>query len=149
MSACPRWPHVSEILGGLTLSFSPPSCLMFGQLARELEPHFVMIPIARPSVSLPVYPQCFLYQLYCSQARGSAARVPCPWKYPSKHHVHRPIRVSNYTTKSIACARQQPCIYESIPEAENLENYKPSGFHPILIGDILHSRYRVVPHHPS
>ena len=104
----------------------------------------MIIPIAGPSFPLPVHPQCFLYHLYYSQARGSAARVPCPWKYPSKHHVHRPIRVSNYTTKSIARAQQQSCIYESIPEVENLENYKPGGFHPILIGDILHSRYLVV-----
>lgn len=104
----------------------------------------MMVSIFRSSLLHPAHSQRLLCHLYYSQTRASAARFPCPWKYPSKHHVHGPIRVSNYTTKSIARAQQQSCIYESIPEAEDLENYKPGGFHPILVGDILHSRYRVV-----
>ncbi|KAM4058941.1 hypothetical protein HRG_008182 [Hirsutella rhossiliensis] len=34
--------------------------------------------------------------------------------------------------------------YEYIEDVENLENYRPGGYHPIQIGDKLHSRYQVV-----
>jgi hypothetical protein len=31
--------------------------------------------------------------------------------------------------------------YNWIDGAESLENYMPGGYHPIMIGDILHDRY--------
>ncbi|GAD97073.1 predicted protein [Paecilomyces variotii No. 5] len=34
--------------------------------------------------------------------------------------------------------------YNWIDGAETLENYSPGGYHPIMIGDILHGRYRIV-----
>lgn len=34
--------------------------------------------------------------------------------------------------------------YNWIDGAESLEKYKPGGYHPIVIGDILHERYRIV-----
>ncbi|KAM5443391.1 hypothetical protein MferCBS31731_001712 [Microsporum ferrugineum] len=37
-----------------------------------------------------------------------------------------------------------PCTYRRIEGVERLERYKPGGYHPILLGDILHGRYEVV-----
>ncbi|CAI7574136.1 unnamed protein product [Penicillium glandicola] len=37
-----------------------------------------------------------------------------------------------------------PFKYFPIEEVERLEKYQPGGYHPILIGDILQSRYQVV-----
>ena len=34
--------------------------------------------------------------------------------------------------------------YQPIEEVEKLEYYKPGGYHPILIGDRLNGRYRIV-----
>ncbi|CAG8098066.1 unnamed protein product [Penicillium olsonii] len=36
-----------------------------------------------------------------------------------------------------------PFTYVPIEEVEPLEKYQPGGYRPILIGDVLHSRYRV------
>ncbi|EFQ97386.1 CMGC/SRPK protein kinase [Nannizzia gypsea CBS 118893] len=36
------------------------------------------------------------------------------------------------------------CRYQYIDDVEKLERYKPGGYHPVLIGDVLHSRYQVV-----
>lgn len=38
----------------------------------------------------------------------------------------------------------EPIDYEWIDGVETLEEYTYGGFHPVLIGDILHERYRVV-----
>lgn len=35
-------------------------------------------------------------------------------------------------------------LYEPLEGVERLENYRPGGYHPIQIGDILHGRYQVV-----
>ncbi|PGH04947.1 CMGC/SRPK protein kinase [Blastomyces parvus] len=35
-------------------------------------------------------------------------------------------------------------MYNWIDGAEALEKYKPGGYHPIMIGDMLHGRYRIV-----
>lgn len=34
--------------------------------------------------------------------------------------------------------------YISRSAAENLEQYRPGGFHPVLIGDVIHERYQIV-----
>lgn len=34
--------------------------------------------------------------------------------------------------------------YNWINGSENLEKYKPEGYHPVMIGDVLHDRYRIV-----
>lgn len=34
--------------------------------------------------------------------------------------------------------------YNWIDGVERLEKYKPGGYHPVMIGDILHGRYRIV-----
>jgi serine/threonine protein kinase len=35
-------------------------------------------------------------------------------------------------------------IYQHVDEVERLEHYRPGGYHPLRIGDILHGRYRIV-----
>ena len=40
--------------------------------------------------------------------------------------------------------KNHPFKYNWIDGVESLEKYKPGGYHPIMIGDILHSRYRIV-----
>lgn len=34
--------------------------------------------------------------------------------------------------------------YHFIENTESLEKYRPGGYHPVMLGDILHGRYRVV-----
>lgn len=41
-------------------------------------------------------------------------------------------------------AEDHPFEYNWINGAENLEKYKPEGYHPVMIGDVLHDRYRIV-----
>lgn len=41
-------------------------------------------------------------------------------------------------------AEDHPIKYNWIKGVENLEKYKPKGYHPIMIGDVLHDRYRIV-----
>ncbi|EGE77728.2 CMGC/SRPK protein kinase [Blastomyces dermatitidis ATCC 18188] len=40
--------------------------------------------------------------------------------------------------------REHRFAYNWINGAESLERYKPGGYHPIMIGDMLHERYRIV-----
>lgn len=44
----------------------------------------------------------------------------------------------------ISTATSQSVLYEHIDDVERLKYYRPGGYHPIKIGDNLHSRYRVV-----
>lgn len=34
--------------------------------------------------------------------------------------------------------------YDWIDGAESLEKYRPGGYHPVMVGDLLHERYRIV-----
>ena len=34
--------------------------------------------------------------------------------------------------------------YNPISDVESLENYMPGGYHPVMISDVLHGRYRIV-----
>ncbi|RJE23227.1 Protein kinase domain protein [Aspergillus sclerotialis] len=38
----------------------------------------------------------------------------------------------------------QVCKYAPIEEAESLERYRPGGYHPLVIGDTVKDRYRIV-----
>ncbi|KFY10159.1 hypothetical protein V492_05152 [Pseudogymnoascus sp. VKM F-4246] len=39
------------------------------------------------------------------------------------------------------CSKHDYCWIDGV---ERLENYKPGGYHPVMIGDILHRRYHIV-----
>ncbi|KAL2842615.1 kinase domain protein [Aspergillus pseudodeflectus] len=47
-------------------------------------------------------------------------------------------------SSSAALAESSPFQYAWIDGAENLERYSPGGYHPVMIGDVLHSKYRIV-----
>ena len=34
--------------------------------------------------------------------------------------------------------------YDWIEDVEQLEKYQPGGYHPIIVGDVLHDRYHIV-----
>ena len=55
---------------------------------------------------------------------------------------------SNFTSTAMSrCednAEDHSLEYNWINGVENLEKYKPKGYHPIMIGDVLHGRYRIV-----
>jgi serine/threonine protein kinase len=48
------------------------------------------------------------------------------------------------TTPERNNAKVRPLTYNPISDVESLENYVPGGYHPIMIGDMLRDRYRVV-----
>lgn len=62
-------------------------------------------------------------------------------------HIHSaPRRVTN-----LGCSRQQlstsqhsPIEYRWVDGVEQLDLYKPGGYHPVKINDLLHNRYRIV-----
>lgn len=41
-------------------------------------------------------------------------------------------------------AKERHPTYNWIMDVESLENYIPGGYYPIMIGDVLHDRYRIV-----
>jgi len=47
------------------------------------------------------------------------------------------------TAKGNNAENRRP-IYNPISNVESLENYVPGGYHPVMVGDVLHDRYRVV-----
>lgn len=49
------------------------------------------------------------------------------------------------STQPEPLSRRDPLIqYEWIDSLESLENYRPGGYHPVVIGDILGDRYRII-----
>lgn len=58
-------------------------------------------------------------------------------------YVARP-RSPPYSTKMPHNEEYLHIEYNWIDGAESLEKYCPAGFHPIMIGDVLHGRYRIV-----
>jgi hypothetical protein len=80
---------------------------------------------------------------------ASLSRLPrscCSWKLEFGLFT----RLSFISYSSIAMSpveedtRNHPFKYNWIDGVESLKKYKPGGYHPIMIGDILHSRYRIV-----
>ncbi|KAJ5717692.1 hypothetical protein N7488_003338 [Penicillium malachiteum] len=41
-------------------------------------------------------------------------------------------------------ADKHQVVYNWIPEVERLEGYRPGGYHPTMIGELLHDRYQIV-----
>lgn len=35
-------------------------------------------------------------------------------------------------------------MYNWVDGAETIEHYQPGGYHPVMIGDVLHKRYQIV-----
>ncbi|CAG8364647.1 unnamed protein product [Penicillium salamii] len=55
------------------------------------------------------------------------------------------LRYSSLTTPSCDEAPKEPrIVYNWVDGAETLEYYQPGGYHPVMIGDMLHKRYQIV-----
>lgn len=56
---------------------------------------------------------------------------------------------SSFTSTAISrskddTAKHHPFKYNWIDGAEAIERYGPGGYHPVMIGDVLHNRYQIV-----
>lgn len=90
--------------------------------------------------------QSSLHQLfYPHQTLSSSCCSPCLWK-PSSSASRLAFRSAMDFKNFSSSADSDPSPFKYVPveEVEKLEKYQASGYHPILIGDVLHSRYRVV-----
>ncbi|RAL12333.1 kinase domain protein [Aspergillus homomorphus CBS 101889] len=65
-----------------------------------------------------------------------------PWK-PARSLITLSL-ISSYS--STTTPQSAPCNFEYnwIDGAETLERYTPGGYHPIMVGDLLHNRYKIV-----
>lgn len=62
-------------------------------------------------------------------------------QYNSKFRSH----YSSMTTSSSDNSSSESYPkYNWIDGAESLEKYRPGGYHPVMVGDLLHDRYRIV-----
>lgn len=85
--------------------------------------------------------QGFTSQLH--QTLSLSLCYPCSWR---RSVVGRRAFRSSMAFKNVSSsADSAPLLFEYVPveEVERLEKYQPGGYHPIMIGDILQSRYRV------
>ncbi|KAJ5362390.1 hypothetical protein N7541_003234 [Penicillium brevicompactum] len=81
-------------------------------------------------------------QQFIHRSSSSLLFYSCPWKF-SVSEIARKSSVVPKNFSSSADSGPLPFKYVPIEEVERLEKYKPGGYHPILIGDVLQSRYRV------
>ncbi|KAF2132422.1 kinase-like protein [Dothidotthia symphoricarpi CBS 119687] len=74
-----------------------------------------------------------------SQSAKFKLRLPCvhpaPQRMTSTGSSHL-----QFSTTSL----NPPIKYHWIDEVERLELYEPGGYHPVIINDLLHNRYRIV-----
>lgn len=49
-----------------------------------------------------------------------------------------------FSTKSLESTPEPSIEYHWVDGAERLEMYEPGGYHPVMIDDLLHNRYRIV-----
>ncbi|KAG5931394.1 hypothetical protein E4U53_001801, partial [Claviceps sorghi] len=74
--------------------------------------------------------------------------VPRPISNVSRHCASlvpkSPSTVDSPQPPSSNTAPYEPIEYHWIEDVEELENYQPGFYHPIMVGDLLHGRYRIV-----
>ena len=85
-----------------------------------------------------------IFRLRRHQTRPSPVYYTPPWRSPTKGLAFRGITTSSKSMTSGGDSDPPPFQYEHLEGVERLEKYCPGGYHPILIGDILRNRYRVV-----
>ncbi|KAJ5198596.1 uncharacterized protein N7498_007713 [Penicillium cinerascens] len=84
--------------------------------------------------------QSSVYQICFHQTRSSSF---C-YRYLWQTSLGALARRSAMAFSSSADSDPLPLKYVPIEEVERLEKYQPGGYHPIMIGDVFQSRYRVV-----
>jgi serine/threonine-protein kinase SRPK3 len=98
----------------------------------------------RSSLSPWAYRQSSIFQLYLHQTRPSSRCHACLRKLPGAGLAFRSTMASNKSTTPSGNSDPPPFEYVPLEGVERLEKYRAGGYHPILIGDILRTRYRVV-----
>lgn len=88
----------------------------------------------KPQYQLPKY------NLNQSEPSKALFTVYQKLQYISKFRSH----YSSMTSGSDNSASEPYPKYNWIDGAESLEKYRPGGYHPVMIGDLLHDRYRIV-----
>ncbi|OJZ91184.1 hypothetical protein ASPFODRAFT_124273 [Aspergillus luchuensis CBS 106.47] len=69
---------------------------------------------------------------------------PC-FSPPSVRSPHCPQKTHSGLFARLSSTKPQARVeYNWIMGVETLEGYQPGGYHPVMIGDVLHSRYRIV-----
>ena len=68
----------------------------------------------------------------------------CPIGHPSTHRGSGGTCLRTLSTVDKDDSKPWHPTYNPISDVESLENYTPGGYHPVMIGDVLHSRYRIV-----
>jgi serine/threonine protein kinase len=58
-----------------------------------------------------------------------------------KSEFKRSSSTTSHSSAARPCDKQE---YNWIDGAESLNRYSPCGYHPVMIGDVLHGRYRIV-----
>lgn len=48
----------------------------------------------------------------------------------------------NFSSRADSCPL--PFKYAPVEEVKRFEAYRPGGYHPLIIGEVLQSRYRIV-----
>ncbi|KAK4860831.1 hypothetical protein LT330_004562 [Penicillium expansum] len=78
----------------------------------------------------------------CSRAHSP---IPRKVRMPMLHH-NQPRRAFTLTAFNSTNTDDDDArfLYEPLEGVERFENYRPGGYHPIQIGDLFHSRYRVI-----
>ncbi|KAM0210838.1 hypothetical protein ACHAPA_004652 [Fusarium lateritium] len=85
----------------------------------------------------PVAQAWVLCRVKASKLFHGLVRHPCPGQLTTP-----PSRTYTYNANAISST---PGItYKAIPGVERLEDYRPGGYHPVLINDCLHKRHRIV-----
>lgn len=65
--------------------------------------------------------------------------------FPPMYSRFTPVFVSTMSTTTGNSAEVRRPTYNPISDVELVENFMPGGYHPIMVGDMLHGgRYRVV-----
>ncbi|KAF1912614.1 kinase-like domain-containing protein [Ampelomyces quisqualis] len=62
----------------------------------------------------------------------------------SRHITKIGYYCSQFSTSSLNSSPESPIKYRWIDGVERLELYEPGGYHPVLIDELLHNRYRIL-----
>lgn len=60
-----------------------------------------------------------------------------PFSRPRQLKIGGPVRLNS------TMANEDRIAYNWIRGVETLEEYAPGGYHPIIVGDVLHGRYHI------
>lgn len=101
----------------------------------------------------PKFVPAYLYSEYCYhtsfttiqgfQCTSFEVRFPCV-RSALRHVTNIGHSRSQFSTISLKSSPEPSVEYRWIDGVERLEMYEPGGYHPVMIDDLLHNRYRIV-----